>query len=355
MNGFEPSAHCIEIGLVNNMPSAALEATERQFRTLLDAAAGGMRVRLRLYALPEVPRTDAGQRHVSRCYSDINDLWDSHLDGLIVTGTEPRTPNLRDEPYWGSLTRLMDWADRHTNSTVWSCLAAHAAVLHTDGIERRRLSGKRFGIFDCTRATNHPLTAFAPARLQMPHSRWNEVPEDALIACGYRILTRSDDAGADAFLKHRRSLFLFFQGHPEYEADTLLLEYRRDVGRYLRRESDSYPPMPQGYFNRDTVDVLTAMKERAQSDRRPELLADFPTAFLAARVRNTWRGGAVSTYRNWLRYLSATQDRRLPLRQSPREQTPAFVRSQGAHGRQIPETEGGTARQIHSRQIGGNG
>jgi len=299
----ESEANCIDIGLINNMPSAALEATERQFRAQLDAAADGIVVRLKVYALPDVPRTDLGQQHISSFYSDIRDLWENHLDGLIVTGTEPRSLNLRDEPYWGSLTKLLDWAEHHTHSTVWSCLAAHAAVLHIDGISRRRLSDKRFGVFECARVSDHPLTRAVPSRLQMPHSRWNEIPEDALMRCGYRVLTRSEDAGADVFVKQRKSLFVFLQGHPEYEADTLLREYRRDIGRFLRWERDSYPTMPQGYFDKDTVDALTALRERALSDRRHELLADFPTALVAGKVKNTWRSTAACLYRNWLLYL----------------------------------------------------
>src|SRR6266705_1262635 len=301
----DSDANCLEIGLVNNMPDAALEATERQFRALLDAAADGIVVRLTLYGLPDVPRAEWGRRHVSSFYAGIGDLWDRHHDGLIVTGTEPRSPDLRDEPYWGSLTRVLDWAEDHTHSAVWSCLAAHAALLHIDGIGRRPLSDKRFGVFECARVSDHPLTATVPARLQMPHSRWNDIAEEALKTCGYCVLTRSQDAGVDAFVKQRKSLFVFFQGHPEYEADTLLLEYRRDIGRFLRRERDSYPSMPQGYFDEDTVDALTEVRERALSDRRKELLADFPTSLLAGKVRNTWRSAAVCLYRNWLLYLCA--------------------------------------------------
>ena len=66
-------------------------------------------------------------------------MWDTRLDGLIVTGTEPKSKNLDDEPYWAALPQVIDWAREHTHSTIWSCLAAHAAVLHTDGIERRPL------------------------------------------------------------------------------------------------------------------------------------------------------------------------------------------------------------------------
>jgi hypothetical protein len=44
----------------------------------------------------------------------------------------------------------------------------------------------------------------------MPHSRWNEVPEEALLAWA-RVLTRSEDAGVDASVKQRGSLFVFLQ------------------------------------------------------------------------------------------------------------------------------------------------
>ena len=297
----------IDIGLINNMPDAALNATERQFLALLRAAADDIAVHLTLYTLPEVPRTEFGREQVSR-YSDFRDLWNSHHDGLIVTGTEPRAADLKDEPYWDSLTKVLEWAESHTYSTILSCLAAHAGILHIDGIGRRPLGDKRFGVFECVRVSDHPLTAAAPSRLQMPHSRWNEIPEEALLACGYRVLTRSEDAGVDAFVKQRKSLFVFFQGHPEYEAITLLLEYRRDIGRFLRGERDTYPPLPHGYFDPETIEALTALQARALVDRREELLAAFPTALAAGKVTNTWRSTAENLYRNWLVYIRARKE-----------------------------------------------
>jgi homoserine O-succinyltransferase/O-acetyltransferase len=306
----ESNPTCIDIGLINNMPDPALNATERQFLALLRAAADDITIHLTLYTLPEVPRTDFGRDQVSR-YADFRDLWKSHHDGLIVTGTEPQAADLRDEPYWESLTSVLEWAESHTYSTILSCLAAHAGILHMDGIARRPLGDKRFGVFECVRVSDHPLTAAAPSHLQMPQSRWNEVPEEALLACGYRVLTRSEDAGVDAFVKQRKSLFVFFQGHPEYDATTLLLEYRRDIGRFLRRERDTYPPMPHGYFDEETVEALTALRERALLDRREELLAEFPTAMAAGKVTNTWRSTAESLYRNWLQYIWAQKQHKL--------------------------------------------
>jgi len=297
----------VDIALVNNMPDAALDATERQFRGLLDAAADGLPVRLTLYTLPEVPRTDFGRKVVGR-YASLDDLWSRHHDGVIVTGTEPLAADLGDEPFWGSLTRVLDWAEQHTHSTVLSCLAAHAGILHFDGIERRPLGDKRFGIFECERVADHPLTAAAPSRLRMPHSRWNEIPEDALLKCGYRVLTRSEDAGVDAFVKQRGSLFVFLQGHPEYEAVTLLLEFRRDIGRYLRGQRATYPPTPHGYFDDETAAALAALRERALVDRREELLSEFPLEMAAAKVANTWRSTAETLYRNWLAYIRAQKE-----------------------------------------------
>lgn len=306
----------LTIGLVNNMPDAALQATERQFVSLLGAAAGGLAVRLVPYAIPEVPRTDWGRDYVARAYAGIDELWHERVDALIVTGTEPRSPDLQDEPYWTRLTELLGWAERHTYSAIWSCLATHAAVLHLDGVARHPLEDKRFGIFECERASDHPLTRDVPPQIAMPHSRWNDLPESALAACGYRPLLRSA-AGVDAFAKRRGSLFVFFQGHPEYEAQTLMLEYRRDIKRFLTGERDTYPTMPHGYFDAETVDALTALRARALADRREEVLTDFPTA-RAATVGNRWRAAAVGLYHNWLRYLLArrTGSARLVMRRA---------------------------------------
>ena len=255
-------------------------------------------VSLTYYTLPDVPRTDAGQRHV-RSYSRIEDLWNSRLDGLIVTGAEPRTANLMDEPYWASLIRVAEWADNNTYSTVWSCLAAHAAVLHMDGIGRRMLAEKRLGVFNCLGFADHALISDLPVRFRMPHSRWNDLPEAALRESGYHVLSRSE-AGIDLFVKRRKSLFVFFQGHPEYETETLLFEYRRDVKRFLHRESDTYPVMPSGYFNDVAIGLLAAFRERALLDRCDELISAFPTALVAETLRNTWAFDATLAYRNWL-------------------------------------------------------
>jgi homoserine O-succinyltransferase/O-acetyltransferase len=297
-------APAVRIALINNMPDAALEDTEVQFFDLLDTAGGDLPVSLKLYSLPKLPRSDAGQRHLSNFYFHIQDLLNSRFDGVIMTGTEPRQPDLRDEPYWPALTEVLDWAEHSTTSTVLSCLAAHAGVLYSDGITRHRLSDKQFGVFAYGKLSNHALTDGVGDPMQIPHSRWNEVRADELTSCGYEILTQSTEAGVDLFVKKKKDrLFIHFQGHPEYGPRTLLKEYRRDIRRFLRRERETYPTMPHGYFDSVASKLLSDFKEQVISDPRDELMTGFPEAAVVDAVRSTWQASAATVYRNWLQYL----------------------------------------------------
>ena len=104
----------IDIAFINNMPDSALEATERQFLTLIGASAGLFPARLKRYSLPDIPRTPRGREYL-RDYLPIAALGDSHHDALIMTGTEPREPDLTNEPYWPALTQVVEWAQRNVN------------------------------------------------------------------------------------------------------------------------------------------------------------------------------------------------------------------------------------------------
>jgi homoserine O-succinyltransferase/O-acetyltransferase len=299
----QPPNECIRIGLINNMPDAAFKATEHQFASLLNAASEGIEVLLSLYTLPCIARTEPIVRVAARHYSSVETLWDAGLDALIVTGKEPVSADLRDEPCWQMMTRILEWAQENTHSTVWSCLAAHAAVLHMDGIRRRRSNDKDFGVFECARVADHPLLAGASPRFSIPHSRWNGVDAEELEARGYRVLVRTADAAPDTFVKESKSLFVFFQGHPEYESNTLLREYRRDAERYFKHEASAHPSIPRSYFDPLTESTLAVLRERAQSSSGDELSADLATALKTSVIENTWHKTAARIYRNWLEQI----------------------------------------------------
>jgi homoserine O-succinyltransferase len=130
------------------------------------------------------------------------------------------------------------------------------------------------------------------------------VQADALTACGYTLLTQSVEGGVDSFVKKKkRSLFVHFQGHPEYGAQTLLKEYRRDIKRFVRRERETYPSMPKGYFDAVSTKIVTEFRDVVLANRREELMEGFPQPALAGRLQKTWHSSATAIYHNWLRYL----------------------------------------------------
>ena len=296
----------LNIALINNMPDAALEDTELQFFDLLDDASGDLPIYLKLYTLTGIPRTDRGHRRINSFYCSLDELWQNQFDGVIITGTEPRQPKLQDEPYWSVLADVFDWAERNTSSTVLSCLAAHASVLHSDGISRQRLPDKQCGVFTFAKTGSHPIIDGIEPQVRFSHSRWNEVRADALTECGYIVLTQSVDGGVDTFVKQKkRSLFVHFQGHPEYGAETLLKEYRRDIRRFLRNERETYPSMPKSYFDTPGESLMADFRELvlANRDKGEELMEHFPDTSVVGSLQRTWHSTAQTIYRNWLRYM----------------------------------------------------
>jgi homoserine O-succinyltransferase len=280
----------LRIGLVNNMGDGALEATERQFAGLLDEASGGRAGVVRFF-MPDVPRSpDAADFLARRRYADAALIPEAGLDALIVTGSEPRTPDLSHEAHWDAFRRLADWAEAAACPTLWSCLAAHAAVLHFHGVERRPFERKCSGVF---RLTGHGSSSLGFA----PHSRMNTLEEADLARAGYRILRRAEGAGVDAF---DRGGFLFLQGHPEYEAGTLKGEYRRDFKRFLRGERTSPPALPFSYFDAETEGRLAGLEMDAGRTGFDAASARLEAILADSDPEAVWRPAAVELYTGWL-------------------------------------------------------
>ncbi|THD43113.1 MAG: homoserine O-succinyltransferase [Bradyrhizobium sp.] len=290
----------IEVGLVNNMPAGAVAATQRQFASLLEAGSGEFDVRLNLFDLETLPRSRETRRAMAEEYSTARALTGGRQDAMIVTGAEPHADDLREEPFWNELGFVLDWADAHALSTLHSCLAAHAAVLRRDAIARRRFAAKCSGVFAVDVVADHELTAGLAQQFRVPHSRWNGLDEGALAAKGYVTLTRSETCGVDLFIRNARSLLVFLQGHPEYDADTLAREHRRDTLRFLRGETAA-PAMPVNYFPPATEAAVADYVARARAlSARP---SQYPAAALALDVA-PWRESGVRLARNWLKIVA---------------------------------------------------
>lgn len=293
----------MRVGIVNNMPDSALLATERQFTQLAQTAAMGCAA-ISLFHIPSLPRGAEAQDHLKRHYRPVADLSSMHVDALIITGNEPKAARLDDEPYWPDLIWLADWARDNTRTTLWSCLAAHAAVLHLDGIARHRMPQKKSGVLSCD--VRFAEDRGLPSRLTTCHSRLNELKRDDLLSHGYEIISEAPGGHVDVFAKsYFRSRFVFLQGHPEYESDSLMREYRRDVGRFLRGEREDYPEVPENYFDDATVLRMENYRTSAERTRDPDLFQSFPSVELRAGLEKRLVSSAAAVFSNWLAEMPA--------------------------------------------------
>lgn len=298
----------LEIAFVNNMPDSAFEKTEQQFIGLLSNAASEIElnpVHVSRYWLPGIERSPAIRRRLEEDYEPIEAIYGNRPDGLVVTGTEPLTDDLRTESYWEPLARLISWAEDSTSSALLSCLAAHAAALLFDGIERRLLPEKCSGVFLHEITTDHPLTAGLGNPVHMPHSRTNDLPSALLRDSGYENLIESREMSWTLAVKERGPcMFVLVQGHPEYSTTSLLREYRRDLARFVHGERAAAPAIPVGYLDEESWQLLTNFEVRVLADPTdPEIMNEFPYEPVVERLVNTWHDPGSRLYANWLRQI----------------------------------------------------
>jgi homoserine O-succinyltransferase len=299
------------VALVNNMPDSAFVETEDQFRRAVSSDPDSGAVELALYTITEIERSAATTAVIRERYAGLDELWTNPPDAMIVTGTEPTQTQLAYEPYWPYLAQLLGWAAESVPTTLLSCLASHASVFLFDGIERVPRLVKCSGVYAGAVDHNDPLADGLPSVVPVPHSRLNDVSEDALIDADYRIVIGSGPTEIGWTVAARRcgdSLFVLCQGHPEYSTLSLLREYRRDVRRFLSgRGLLPYPRLPYGYLPIEAQMAFAEFEQRATGPNidPARLWEDFPYHAVADSVENTWADASATLYRNWLREARA--------------------------------------------------
>jgi homoserine O-succinyltransferase len=300
-----PITRLIHVGIVNAMPSLAFKATDEQFTRLLMNGSLASRIRIHRFGLPSSERKDPVVDLVANGYRPLEELFGSRLDALIVTGTEPASPRLVDEPAWEPLCRVIDWALRNTVSTVLSCLAAHAATLLLDDLDRGRLPIKCFGVVDNVCWTGNPLAAGLPARVSVPHSHWNAVDLDPLLGRGYEPLLTTQQEWSAVTRDLGGCSLLLFQGHPEYGRLTLLREYRRDIRRFREGRLKLAPLAPRGYLAGTAIPTVSLHADRDCLEADSFHPADFPWPQLSQHCQNSWGCTSRRLYENWLNGVRA--------------------------------------------------
>jgi homoserine O-succinyltransferase len=305
----------LHIGLLNMMPDAALTATEQQFMGLVGSSNLSSRLYVYPFSIPELNRDAQTEEHIEKYYFEFENLAEWGLDALIITGANVVTPLLDQEPIWMPLIAVADWAEKHCASTLCSCLASHALIKHSYQVDRRHLPLKQWGVYshEVVRP-EHPLMNGVQTRFDAPHSRWNEVSRSQLEQAGLTILVDSAQVGVHMAVSPDQFRVVYTQGHPEYDANSLLKEYKREVFRFLNGELEAAPPYPENYLSSEAIAVANRYIEEASSaSSSSNSLPDFPENEMAAHTTNAWRDTGNAIVSNWLDLIHklTNLDRRL--------------------------------------------
>ncbi len=243
------------IGLLNLMPAAAMGQTEEQWLKYISHTLLQIEPVLLKFDDDFRERDGASRaKHLSR-YESFSRATEHGLDGLIITGdnleldqsvvsASRKLLGFKEIRYAAQLEEVARYARKNIYSTIYSCLASHFALHAFYGLQRSIGQEKIFGVY------SHKVPNGASSEMMMnmndeiiaPHSRWGDVPTEALLAARISVLASNDKIGwllaedkndADGH-------DLYIQGHPEYDKYDMDSEYRRDSANGQKRPEDYY-------------------------------------------------------------------------------------------------------------------
>lgn len=306
----------LHIGLLNMMPDAALTVTEQQFMRLVGSCNQIAQFYVHPFSIPGLTRHPKAQAYINEYYADFDELRATGLDGLIISGANVTNPSIEKEPFWQPLQEVITWATQHVTSTLCSCLSTHALLKQLYQIDRHALRQKQWGVYSHrVKDRLHPLLQDINTRFDVPHSRWNEVRPAEMAGAGLHTLVESEMAGVHLAVSPDGFRMVYCQGHPEYDYNSLLKEYKREVLRFLSDEIAHPPPYPENYFSstlKELAESYLAQSLQDKADGKP--LSEFPEAEFELHLDNTWGDTGKAIVNNWLGlvYKLTSQDRRIP-------------------------------------------
>ena len=263
---FHQDIRPLKLLILNLMPTKIV--TETQLLRKLSNSPLQVEVELLHTSSHISQNTDAD--HLSSFYTTFSKIKSEKYDGMIITGAPVENLDFSDVDYWDELCEIMEWSKTHVHSTLHICWGSQAGLYYHYGVPKYSLKEKLFGVFPHTALKKQsPLFRGFDDEFYIPHSRYTENhAEDILAKPELELLAVSPQAGVFA-VKSRDNRHFFITGHPEYDPETLALEYFRDVKKGLDIQ------VPANYFPDD-------------NPNNPPLVR--------------WRSAAQLFYTNWLNY-----------------------------------------------------
>lgn len=184
--------------------------------------------------------------HLESFYTTFDQVKDRKYDGMIITGAPLDYVKFEDVTYWKELCAIMDWGKTHVHCTLHLCWGAFAGLYYLYGLDRYDMETKLSGVYAHRIVKkNSPLFRGFDDIFYAPQSRAMGITAEKIASVPeLELMAVSEEAGV-TIVKTTDSRHLFITCHPEYDSDTLALEYFRDLNKGMN------PTIPVNYFPDD--------------------------------------------------------------------------------------------------------
>ena len=232
----------LDVLILNLMPTKIV--TETQFLRKLSNTP--LQVEVEFLRMASHMATHVDSNHLETFYVTFDQIKNRNFDGMIITGAPLEHVEYEEVDYWKELEVIMEWSKTHVHCTLHSCWGAFAGLYYHYGMDKVLLPEKLSGIYAHTLVKKtSPLFRGFDDVFYAPHSRQIEITEEQVARVPeLELMAVSEEAGVSIIKTEDSSQFYVF-AHPEYDAETLKLEYERDVNRGLN------PQVPVNYFPED--------------------------------------------------------------------------------------------------------
>ncbi|MGA2450526.1 MAG: homoserine O-succinyltransferase [Polyangiaceae bacterium] len=217
----------LRIGIINIMPRA--EVYEINLLRPLERApqvVAPVWIRLRDHRYRS---SDGG--HLDAHYVRFEDALREPLDGLILTGAPIEQLEYGEVTYWRELVSILEFARENIAGTLGLCWGG-MALAKLLGIEKRSFSEKLFGVYSNRNLSpGRGVLGESDDLFYCAHSRHSGIHDDDLEQAADRGVVRLLSHGALTGYSVFATVdgrFLMHLGHPEYDAERLVTEWRRD-------------------------------------------------------------------------------------------------------------------------------
>lgn len=196
------------------------------------------------------------EQKIRNNYVSFNQIKERYFDGLIITGAPVEKLSFDQIDYWREFTHILTWAQSHVKETLLECWAAQAGLYTNFGIKKKVLNKKIFGVFTADEINySSKLTQNLKITdsIKMPQSRHSQsVINQGNLPSELKIIASNNEAGPMILRSHNCT---YITGHPEYDKNTLALEYKRDKTKGYTINA------PQHYFsNKENTEINFSWK-----------------------------------------------------------------------------------------------